>query len=71
MPYHRFVNEDGELYGSFQTFEVHAKRDQNETGLKPGWYWWTCFPGGMPESDPNGPFESEEAAVHNANEEGI
>lgn len=28
-----------------------------------GWYWWVCLPGCLPDSDPNGPFESFEAAV--------
>ena len=28
-----------------------------------GWYWWACFPGCLPDSDPFGPFESERAAI--------
>lgn len=24
----------------------------------PGWYYWYCFPGCMPDSDPIGPFAS-------------
>jgi hypothetical protein len=27
-----------------------------------GWYYWYCQPGCLPDSDPIGPFESEEAA---------
>lgn len=23
-----------------------------------GWYWWSCFPGCMPDSDPFGPFNT-------------
>ena len=29
----------------------------------PGFYWWYCFPGCMPDGDAHGPFESEEAAL--------
>lgn len=28
-----------------------------------GYYFWFCFPGCMPESDPYGPYESEEDAI--------
>jgi hypothetical protein len=28
-----------------------------------GWYYWFCFPGCMPDGEPVGPFETEEAAV--------
>ena len=30
--------------------------------LPSGWYWWTCIPGCMPDSEPFGPFPSAEAA---------
>ena len=31
-----------------------------------GWYWWACFPGCMPDSDPFGPFETEAEAFADA-----
>lgn len=31
-----------------------------------GWYWWTCFPGCMPDSDAFGPFETEQEALEDA-----
>ena len=31
-----------------------------------GWYWWACFPGCLPDGEPNGPFESEEDALADA-----
>ena len=34
-----------------------------EEPLEPGWYYWYCFPGCMPDSDPIGPFESEQTAI--------
>lgn len=34
-----------------------------------GWYWWTCFPGCMPDSEPMGPFDTEEEAIEDARAE--
>ena len=31
-----------------------------------GWYWWPCFPGCLPDSDPVGPFQSENDAIRHA-----
>jgi hypothetical protein len=28
-----------------------------------GWYYWYCFPGCMPDSDPIGPFATEAEAL--------
>ena len=28
-----------------------------------GYYWWTCFPGCLPDGDPNGPFPTMKACV--------
>ena len=71
MSYHRFVSE-GEEYGSFQVFFgaigtwTDETGEQHETGS--GWYWWACFPGCLPDSDPIGPFETEQAAIDDAQE---
>ncbi len=32
------------------------------TDEEPGWYYWYCMPGCLPDSDPMGPFETREAA---------
>ncbi len=32
----------------------------------PGWYWWFCFPGCLPDSELSGPFETEDAALKDA-----
>jgi hypothetical protein len=39
-----------------------------ETGeISPaGWYWWSCFPGCLPDSDPFGPFKTEAEALEDA-----
>jgi len=31
-----------------------------------GWYWWLCFPGCLPDSDPVGPFATEADALADA-----
>ena len=28
-----------------------------------GWYWWTCVPGCLPDSDPEGPYATQEEAL--------
>lgn len=32
------------------------------------WWWWFCFPGCVPDSEPNGPFETEAEALKDAQE---
>ena len=34
-----------------------------------GWFFWFCLPGCMPDSDPYGPFDSEDAALEQARED--
>jgi hypothetical protein len=45
-----------------ETFFVPA----DAHALEPGWYWWACFPGCLPDGDPVGPFGNEEAAIGDA-----
>lgn len=33
-----------------------------------GWFWWSCFPGCLPDSDPVGPFDTEADALADAQE---
>lgn len=76
--YHQFHNEDGGTYGSFEVFWDDADvsewggqaRNYDEDGepVKPGWYWWPCFPGCIPDGEANGPFASSRAAMYDADE---
>jgi hypothetical protein len=34
--------------------------------LESGWYWWSCFPGCLPDGEPNGPFATEAEALADA-----
>ena len=31
-----------------------------------GYYWWSCFPGCLPDSEPYGPFDTEADALADA-----
>ncbi len=31
-----------------------------------GYYYWSCFPGCLPDSDPIGPFATEQEAIEDA-----
>lgn len=36
-----------------------------------GWYWHSCFPGCLPDGEPNGPFDTEAEAVEDAQQGAI
>ena len=40
-----------------------SQDDPGEFWAETGWYWWTCFPGCMPDGPPVGPFETEALAL--------
>lgn len=42
--------------------------DSEGEPVKAGWYYWFCFPGCTPDSDPIGPFETEAEAIADAQE---
>ena len=50
-----------ELYGA-------CILDSDGDCLGTGWYYWYCFPGCLPDSEPFGPFKSEEEAIEGARE---
>ena len=38
----------------------------SEQGITGGWFWWSCFPGCLPDSEPMGPFSSYKEALADA-----
>ena len=64
--FHQFHDQDGTAYGSFEVFYDDADdaglgpRNFNEDGtpVQPGWYWWTCQPGCLPDGDAKRPFDT-------------
>lgn len=70
--YGNFVSDGGDRYGSFEVFwhdagffsddaEAEALRFGDDPPAA-GWYWWACFPGCMPDGEPDGPYPTSEAA---------
>jgi hypothetical protein len=67
MTYHSFYHRDGTDIGEFETFyrtQMANLLDKWEEGE--GWFWWTCTPGCLPDSDAIGPFATEQEAIHDA-----
>lgn len=61
--YHRFPEPGDHEHGT-GSFEVwHSDRQDS---LEPGWYWWPCFPGCLPDGEPSGPFPTSEGAYLDA-----
>lgn len=67
--------EDPHALPDLEVF-YHSKADgpiqyygpDDEPVTEPGWYWWACFPGCLPDSEPCGPFASEAEALADARE---
>lgn len=51
--------------GEMQSADMDAEDGEM---LPAGWYYWFCFPGCMPDSDPSGPFATEAEALADAQE---
>ncbi len=73
--YHQFhAEETREPYGSFEVFFVAPNYRECDNGegcpnlLAPGWYWFACFPGCLPDGEPSGPFARSDLAHEDADE---
>lgn len=76
MSYHQFRHPDGDAFGSFEVFQIKAEQTDAMTGeldgdgaWEPGFYWWPCFPGCLPDGDERGPFATESEAIEDAQKE--
>lgn len=67
MSYHRFEDDSGEEFGSFEVFYSEEILDSDGETMPAGFYWWACFPGCLPDGEPFGPFKTESEAIDNAN----
>lgn len=38
----------------------------DELGITGGWFYWFCFPGCLPDSEPIGPFPTKQDALNDA-----
>jgi len=43
--------------------------DDEGDPLEKGWYYWYCFPGCLPDSDPFGPYTTEAEAIEAARDD--
>lgn len=71
--YHAFHAEvTQEEYGSFEVFweteSICTDDDCGCTQRAPGWYWWACSPGCVPDGGPEGPHATSRAALEDADE---
>ena len=67
MSYYEFASDSGTGYGSLETFHSDLTGvTLSGESVQAGWYWWPCFPGCLPDSDPVGPYQSERDAVIDA-----
>lgn len=73
--YHQY-DPNGTPYGSFEIFwddsdiSEHGGLPRNYDGegnpVKPGWYFWPCFPGCLPDSEAIGPYATSKDAYEGA-----
>lgn len=71
---HQYLDDDDQPYGSFEVFYFDGVRycdddcwgDDDGNAMKAGYYYWSCFPGCLPDSDPIGPFATSADAYHDA-----
>ncbi len=55
------------LANMLPTGETIGDSDEDEwESVSAGWFWQTCFPGCLPDGEPNGPFETEAEALEDA-----
>lgn len=59
---------DLEIFHSDDYPDLLLDIDGVPTPPEPGWYWWSCLPGCLPDGDADGPYESEAAALEAARE---
>jgi hypothetical protein len=58
------------FYDDADIVNGHARNFDGEGNpVEPGWYWWPCFPGCLPDGEPMGPFATQEEAIADAQEQ--
>lgn len=60
------LDEKTEECGPFDTEEEKEEARKEEAKNLAGFYWWTCCPGCMPDSEASGPFDTELEAIEDA-----
>jgi hypothetical protein len=52
-----------DAYGERCDVERDGKGEATNLLNEAGWYWWVHSPGCLPDSEPNGPFETSDEAL--------
>lgn len=77
--YHKFYDADKQVgfhllrMGSMEVFWHEntygdiLECDEDGNRMEPGWYWWACWPGCLPDGEPTGPFAYSRDALEDAN----
>ena len=67
MPDAEVFQIDDKGYVNGEPFVLPHEPGDTAYGLtEPGFYWWSCFPGCLPDGEPNGPFDTEALAIADA-----
>lgn len=49
-----------------ETLQDFHHWSEEQGTIVPGFYWWPCFPGCLPDGSPIGPFDTEQQAIDDA-----
>ena len=74
MQFYTDISREEETYSLpdaevFYVSENDEMTDEEGNPLEPGYYYWSCFPGCLPDSDPSGPYDTEQEAIEAARDE--
>ena len=50
----------------FMNPKLNCRIGTHTGSLLDGWYWQSCLPGCLPDGEPNGPFDTEQEAIEDA-----
>lgn len=58
-----YTDPDIEVFYNPDDYDLMTAEDD---GYEAGFYWWSCFPGCLPDGEPIGPFDTEAEAIADA-----
>lgn len=64
-----YINRPRGFEGLAYIGEMIVDESMVEYSLDEGWYYWYCLPGCLPDGDPIGPFDTEQLAIDDAQED--
>lgn len=58
-----------EIFRAPDDYDLSEWAEEQGADYPPGWYWWTCSPGCLPDGPPQGPFDTEAEAREDAEDD--